>query len=409
MARMGTDRIDKILRQILPLYFACIFLLTVGNGGVAYITHDIWMIGDWLINYQGGFVRRGLAGELILQLAKATEINPGIIVYSLQLSLYATFFLLSYVLLKKQNTILPYALLLCSPCIYTFHLYDPAGGFRKEIIYFVVLSFLVWSAMWVDQRRYKQAFYSVILAYPFAILTHEMLIVFMPYLLASHLLAVKVKKRDVFIIALLLVPSFIALVASAYHRGDAGHAESIYESLSVAGYVVKEGGAILWLENGIQEGWTLVKTNIFDTNNYIYSLLVLALASVAYFPVRKNIETLKDNKLSLAMVMVSMAGTLPLLFVAVDWGRFIYIHLVSLFLLSLAYVPNKLSNEKKQMIKSGSPGVGVKAGYAILLLAYIFIWHIPHHDSENLFVDVGHHYRMLSLPYVVLLSSKQAN
>jgi hypothetical protein len=37
--------------------------------------HDSWQIGDWLINYEGGFVRRGLAGSLIRFLSDFSHIQ----------------------------------------------------------------------------------------------------------------------------------------------------------------------------------------------------------------------------------------------------------------------------------------------------------------------------------------------
>ena len=55
------------------------FLLTIASGCVTWIYqvvgafdkgiqyYDI-VISDWMINYQGGFVRRGLVGELLYQI-----------------------------------------------------------------------------------------------------------------------------------------------------------------------------------------------------------------------------------------------------------------------------------------------------------------------------------------------------
>ena len=38
-------------------------------------TNDSWTIGEWLINYQGGFVRRGFLGEGIYLFSTATKIS----------------------------------------------------------------------------------------------------------------------------------------------------------------------------------------------------------------------------------------------------------------------------------------------------------------------------------------------
>ena len=65
---------------------------------------DPWIVGDWLINYAGGFVRRGLPGETIRLLWKATGVAPPAWVLCLQLVLYAVFFLSAFRLLRSRLT-----------------------------------------------------------------------------------------------------------------------------------------------------------------------------------------------------------------------------------------------------------------------------------------------------------------
>src|SRR5262249_30076468 len=55
-----------------------------------------WQISEWLINYQGGFVRRGLPGEIILTLSKQ-GINPYLVIMGLSFGIWL---LLLLVLLK---------------------------------------------------------------------------------------------------------------------------------------------------------------------------------------------------------------------------------------------------------------------------------------------------------------------
>jgi len=49
------------------------FFNTLSNKTYQY---DSWTIGEWLINYQGGFVRRGLIGEIIFFLSSLINISP---------------------------------------------------------------------------------------------------------------------------------------------------------------------------------------------------------------------------------------------------------------------------------------------------------------------------------------------
>ena len=61
--------------------------------GVLDVTHEsAWSLGDWFINYSGGFVRRGLAGEVALLAGRAAHVPPAWIVLGMQLGCYAAMF-----------------------------------------------------------------------------------------------------------------------------------------------------------------------------------------------------------------------------------------------------------------------------------------------------------------------------
>ena len=59
-----------------------------------------WALGEWLINYEGGFVRRGLLGQ-IFQIFD----NPGRIIHFFQKAIIFLFFIsiLIYLFLEKKK------------------------------------------------------------------------------------------------------------------------------------------------------------------------------------------------------------------------------------------------------------------------------------------------------------------
>jgi hypothetical protein len=50
------------------IFFGYVFAFLILQATKLVTAHplDQWLIGDWLINYQGGFTRRGLIGEICL-------------------------------------------------------------------------------------------------------------------------------------------------------------------------------------------------------------------------------------------------------------------------------------------------------------------------------------------------------
>ena len=63
-----------------------------------------WGVGEWLINYNGGFVRRGLIGQILLSLTNDRNLTLAI-VFSFQLALvgYVSFFVLQFFLQNQHS------------------------------------------------------------------------------------------------------------------------------------------------------------------------------------------------------------------------------------------------------------------------------------------------------------------
>jgi hypothetical protein len=70
-----------------------------------------------------------------------------------------------------------------------------------------------------------------------------------------------------------------------------------------------------------------------------------------------------------------MIGSVGLFIVAMDWGRFIYIHLVSIFLLSL------ISTQKIENYNEYTYNQPVNIFMVVFFMIYSLSWHMPHYGS----------------------------
>ena len=108
--------------------------------GRAKWVHSPLDVGDWLINYQGGFVRRGLVGQLFYWLTSSSHRDIGLLVMEFDalilLLLAAT---VSYLVVGSKNAWVSWVVL--SPVAFAFSTYDTPGGFRKENLLFLALAF----------------------------------------------------------------------------------------------------------------------------------------------------------------------------------------------------------------------------------------------------------------------------
>lgn len=369
MIQLSAKNIENILQKSLPYFFALVFVTTVVGSIPGYLEHNSWQMGDWLINYQGGMVRRGFLGEIIYQLSSFTYIKPGVYVVVFQIFFYAVFFLFSYVLLKKQRVLLPYVILIFSPFIFTFQINNSGGGFRKEIIYFALLAFLVWIAKEKDQKAFEKIFYIILILYPAVILTHEMLFIYLPFLLVVYLSVIALNKKRVLLIFLLLIPSIVSFLATLYYSGTSAQVIEIFKSIEKVNYPIT-GGAISWLDKDTSYGIAQVIQSI-NEKNYLYYIFLVFIAALAYIPINSRLKSITKNRLSLFLILISIIGSSGLFVVAIDWGRFIYISLVSIFLLSL--IPTQDIDEPQR----GEYSQPVNILIAIFFSIYTLFWYIP--------------------------------
>ena len=376
---MNTAKLEKLLHILLPCLFVICWLVALVGAVYCYKTHNTWVIGDWLINYHGGFVRRGLTGEIAIGLAWLSSLNVGVIVVIMQLLCYYLYFAFSYLLLRK-TFLLPYAMLIISPFIFTFHVNEYGGGYRKEIIYFALLSFLAWSKCSLRQDLFERIFFIVLPSYALAVLSHEMLILFVPYLLILYIIGSKPSSKQYCLLAFCLIPALVSFMLCLYFKGTPVQVNAIFDILETTNYPIDRMGdasgdaAINWLGHPTQDGINWVRQYL---GGRIGSYLVAtALSLAAFLPILKILRVLFTDKLVMVLFSLSLTGTMILATVAVDWGRFLYIHLVSLFMLAL--VVDKTTRH------TGQQAVRAVSSFTVFL---VVIWALTFHIPCNFYAN----------------------
>ena len=92
--------ITSIVIYLSILYIIAIFHLYFKHSGGADST-----ISEWLINYQGGFTKRGIIGEFCFQIAKFFNLKLRYVIYLSQISIIGIYYVLIYNFIKKISII----------------------------------------------------------------------------------------------------------------------------------------------------------------------------------------------------------------------------------------------------------------------------------------------------------------
>jgi len=337
------------------IFFEIAFCLLLYQAFIIILHSDSphpWLVGDWLINYQGGFVRRGLIGEIALQISLLSSIDIVILIVAFQMFLYLVFLINAYKLSSNSPFSALSTALIFSPAFILFPILDPIGSFRKEILLFAILSTLCFHLSVTDTKITRRLQILVGLAAVFVALSHEMLIVYFPYVIAAFIiheggLSSRAKNG-----ILAIVPAIaITILVMIFSRGDRQTVIQICNSLKPNTppdciYPGVVSGAISFLGENLISAHAFVIESLNSNTLFAYSITtVLALIPLALMYFSNLASALQKNvtlKFWLTVcVLTAMAGSIPLFWVVADYGRLIYIHITCITLLMLMGIQEK--------------------------------------------------------------------
>ena len=135
-------------------------------------------IAEWLINYQGGFGRRGLLGEIFVQISLLTDINLKSLILCFLILIQTVYYYLVYRIFKFIKFEFLVLLCYCSPLFIIFPLAELEALGRKDIL--IPLFFMIFCAFYQKLNFYKLSFF-LLLIYSPLLLIHEVSIFYLPY------------------------------------------------------------------------------------------------------------------------------------------------------------------------------------------------------------------------------------
>ena len=121
----------KFFLNTLILLLLLIYLPHIIKSFINFPYH--FNLSELLTNYQGGFIRRGILGELILKAYQIFKINPLILLSSIFLFLFLIQIFTLYKLLEKyKNNYFLLIFILLGPVIILFSIYDIGAYLLKD-------------------------------------------------------------------------------------------------------------------------------------------------------------------------------------------------------------------------------------------------------------------------------------
>lgn len=279
--------------------------------------------GDWLINIEQAFVRRGLLGSALIRLSDLLQVNLLLLVVLCQGLLLAVLAVCLMRVIQRVTDNPLFWLLVFSPAfILLFWANDPQGSMRKELFAYAAFALVLTGI--ADQRRPYFALATLLFA--IGMLGHEANVLFLPAFLwllhrarRSGLLAA----RDLITAGIVLAG--VGLVSAAFfvRHVSISDAGPVCAPLLARGFDARFcEGAIGWVTRDLSYAIEVTGGNWSASSTAFWIIYALITALVCWFS-----SHFEQRRTLMLMYVATVLPFLPLFYVALDWGRWMNFHL----------------------------------------------------------------------------------
>ena len=334
---------NKFLIFVIFILFYSIFNL--------YLKHDVGndtSISEWLINYSGGFTRRGLGGEINIFLANFFSITLREAILSIQILIHSSYLILLFMYIKDLKLDIIQFFALFSPLFLLYPIAELEALGRKEILIFL---FFI-SCLFLSDVRLRSIYLNtfVFIFFPILCFIWEQIILFAPFF--SVILINKNKLyffKETFIkLFVIFFPSILAIIVIFLFP------LSINDHAVMCSFLETEFdercymSAQLLIENTIYFDTFFIheKANFFP-HYFRYILIFLIGFLPLHLSILKNKFVSKDNFITnnFSPFYLYVCLYLPILLLFAfghDWGRWMHITYSLSILLYFYLIKNEI-------------------------------------------------------------------
>ena len=350
-----------------------------------------WSFQDWLINYEGGFVRRGLAGEFISFVSNnffdpKEHLYFGIQIHSIYFFFISFFYLLYYSLLyfflKNEEINFQNLFIILSPLSLPFIIYNIGAIARKEILFFIILLSFIFLINFLKKKELSILF--LIFFFPLTLLIHEGIFFFISIFVILYLFEINTENKKIILFCSLLfiLTALVTFILTISFMGNSIQVNQICSSLSA--YPIKNCTGLSAIgmlsdphsiKNEFNELWTRA---FKDKYLFYYPLFGL----IGFFPLIKYSNnycfdlSISNKVYNLNFFIISVIlfiNTLPLYLFTHDWGRWLNITYI-LLMITFFYLKKTKKIYMKRTENLQSTPINRSSGKKIILTIILLFY-----------------------------------
>ena len=358
-----------LITLLLFSYFFLYFKHQIGNDST---------ISEWLINYEGGFTRRGFIGQGMILLSRLFDTELRWTIFLSQSFFCTVYFFLLWCLLKDIKTNKIIYLSIFTPIFILYPIAEIEVLARKEIIVFTF--FLIYLLIPV-YHKFKS--FSLLLFSFFSVLVWEPIIFFFPLIFLYLMIENKLEKFNLDFIKKIsfMIPSILL----AFYIATNPLSDSEWKIM--ASVLKNEFGETCYMSCGLLKSKsTIIQQFQGNAGKYSfevilrYSLIIL----IGFYPISlllKN-STIKNTKLPflrnfkslLAPFCITISPVILLFAMGYDWGRWVNISYVISALIVFSLLKNKKINLNTTLLQQNFLYKLKGKMFVIFFIIFCFGW-----------------------------------
>ena len=350
--------------------------------------YSSWQYSDWLINYEGGLVRRAFIGEILYLIHKFLFIDLDILIFIFVSFIYISlsFFLLKSIKYIENNY--TNILIFLSPGFFIYPVMNSGIIGRKDILFIFTISFFVFFEKKINN---KFILLTLILSLLFLCLSHSGFVFYSPYLILLYILIkykrnLKIKKIEIIsilstiLLIILFIQNFsgsetiinkICLSVKNFVYDQCGKSDQIFHLATNLDYRLSE-------KIGMGKDYLINYFVIFTLSTFVVFFFISIKFIKSQFDL--NFYIAKNIK-PFSIIVLLFILTLPVYIIGRDWGRYIYISYSSTFFIYIYCLKENILIFKKYNILLKKKLNRIS--FLIFVLFYSFLWTFPFYDASS--------------------------
>ena len=377
---------NKNLKKNWSNYFQIyVFALIFFGIFFLYSKHDVGndsSLSDWLINYEGGFVRRGLIGELITNFSSilSLKLRDSILIFQLVFFLSYYFLIILFCKNLVQNRLVILAIF--SPIFILYPVAEIEALGRKELVIFTI--FL--SYLFFDIKNFQVQLTYKLLLFPISILTWEPIIFFFSFIFLIDLFVFQIKSFDKkFFCILSSYFASIFLVTLIYFNPF-----PVENYNAMKNFLKIEFGEACYMSCGFvgqqsANSFSELYKMFYEKFKFSYALRYLLIIIVGFFPLcflytyskaksKKELFIVSKFKNLFFPFLLAFLPSTVLYLMMYDWARVVHISYTFSILTFLYLIKKNFIEISSQKIRINFISKLSKKFFILVFLVFSFSW-----------------------------------